>query len=109
MIRTKTTNVTGTADIKAFNQGSGARIVKISIQNTGTVGTEGTIEFREAVAGAGDTGTLRWSVEFGSVADDVLEIDFPYTDVGGGLQFADGIHVVVTAVTNFTMWVMWEG
>jgi len=109
MIRTKTTNLTGTADIKAFNQGSGARIVKISIQNTGTAGTEGTVEFREAVSGGGDTGTLRWSVEFGSVADNVQEIDFPYTDVGGGLQFADGIHVVFTAVTATTVWVMWEG
>ena len=94
------------ADIKAI--GGPAYIHKIVVFNTGTAGTAGSLEFRDAQNPAGDTGTLRFDFRFGSADEDTLSanrsIDFPEP-----LYMPDGIRVVFNTVTNVVVWVFWEG
>jgi hypothetical protein len=102
----KSTNVTGSADVKAV--GGPATIRKVQVSYT-AAGTAGTIEIRDAVSPPGDTGVLRWSVNVsGTAAGIVANADFAAHEASG-LHMPDGIRVTVVSATNVSVWVLWEG
>jgi len=103
----KTTVVTDTATIVAF--GRKARVHFVTISNTGTAGTEGELELREAQNPAGDTGTLRWVARF--LGTDSLVAHYEFGGDSGaaeGIEFDDGIRVVFDAMTNAQVTVGWS-
>jgi hypothetical protein len=101
--KTKSTRCTASADVKAA--GGPAHIHKIHISSSGTAGTDGTIEIRDAVSPAGDTGTLRFDTRFDASTDELTAtIDF-----SPPLYMPNGIRVTYVAATETVVWVIWEG
>lgn len=97
----KTTVATDSATIVAA--GRKARVFFITLSNTGTAGTEGEIELRDASG----SGTLKWVGRF--LGTDSMVAHFEFT--GGstpGIEFEDGIFLVFDAATNAQVTVGWE-
>lgn len=105
----KTTQLTATGTVKAH--GGPARVYFITISNNGGAGVDGTVELRENQSPAGDTGTVRWSARFdGSTDELVAHYTFPGGEEGDeGIEFDNGIRVVLTDVTNVIITVGWAG
>ncbi len=108
--RIKSTRVTSSADVKAI--GGPAYLHKILVMNNGTAGTAGNVEVRDAVSPAGDGGTLRFDLRFGSVDEDD-PAGLPHNRDGVNffvpLYMPNGIRITLNTVTNVVVWVFWEG
>ncbi len=109
-MKTKSTRVTSSADVKAF--GGPATIYAITIQNSGTAGTAGNVEIRDAQSTPGDTGTLRWDYRHGATDEDLVASQVAPASVSfgeHGLHMPQGIRVTFATITQAIVWVIWEG
>lgn len=110
MSKVTSTRVTSSADVKAA--GGPARIYAITVQNSGTAGTAGNVEIRDAQSPAGDTGTLRFDWRHGATDEDVVATQIAPLVINfgpNGLYMPNGIRVTFATITQAVVWVLWEG